>query len=121
MTKQDNAHSPLPWTYEKSRYRREGEYDCAIGQDGWLIAECFGRLTENTGDKIETRTENAVANAAFIVEACNSYYQNKTLISELEGVLEQAKRYITGEDVLYRAAMLKNIDAALSKAKGAAQ
>ena len=76
----ERKHSPLPWGFKGSLHLTDGENDSAITQDSGVIAECFGRISED-------RTEDALANAAFIVTACNAHY-----------ILVRALKDIAGED-----------------------
>lgn len=67
------SHTPTPWSRtEPVRAIKDGPdaYDTAIvvtieGKKR-IIAECFGRISENV--YVDSR-----ANAAFIVEACNAH------------------------------------------------
>lgn len=70
MTKQDKAHTELPWTAELQA-ARPCDYYVAKDADGNHVCS-FASLED----------------AAFIVTACNEHYETKALIAELVGVLE---------------------------------
>ncbi len=58
-TQPESGHTPPPWHAEDDR---------VVFGSGFLVAECYG------GSTMES-----IANAAFIVEAVNSYDANRAL------------------------------------------
>lgn len=73
-------HSPLPWQMKRAALPVDGEYDFAIyDEPHGVIAEVFGR----SGTSV---FPPAVANAAFIVRACNSHAE---LLAALKALLHE--------------------------------
>jgi len=107
MTKQDKAHTELPWK-TNGRFVNSG-FD--------LVAKA-GPIGCAPPDK------KSSADAAFIVTACNEHYENRALISDLVEALEWIlAEQNTGTDPadIYGTEMWKFARAALSKAKGGEQ
>lgn len=82
-----SEHTPTPWGHKLARTPTDGEYDCgisaAINGRLYCIAEAVGRCAKD----IKLPAE---ANAAFIVEAVNSYASLKAKVEELEAALLMA-------------------------------
>jgi hypothetical protein len=108
MTKQDKAHTELPWT-----------------ELPWVVQE----HGDGTGIVRQAKTNQMVAqavfdDAAFIVTACNEHYENKALISVLCTALEAARPLVdeyqnevaTIDEVGKVELVIMAIDAALRKA-----
>lgn len=83
MANWQTPHTPTPWTFERAKQPTDGEYDYAIGAviDGKrrMIAEVFGRVADDI-------RPNAGLNAAFLVEAVNSYEALEDLASNISGL-----------------------------------
>lgn len=73
-----NEHSPLPWLTESS-WGFGGIQDA----EGDIV---FALAAPRAGEKNHGKI--AQCNDDFILEACNSYYQNKEAIKELVEVLK---------------------------------
>ena len=108
-------HSALPWSKVEHSWEQTSIYDKEKKFVGTLTVS--DDCTEETQDEFEERND---ANAAFIVEACNSFYLQKAAVAELCAVLRLAKAEINLiETDRSSETALEAIDAALSKHKGA--
>lgn len=82
------AHTPLPWHVYKSMFNPKKSFrypgiESIVGES----IVCYGDEGEKeTGIRGES-VEEAAANAAFIVEACNSHAALVSRVAELEGAL----------------------------------
>ncbi|WP_263353311.1 hypothetical protein [Acidicapsa acidisoli] len=111
MTK--SQHTPLPWRAIASEgYRvQNGPYPDGGGNVVIMADAIFG---------------NTVANADFIVAACNSHYELLSAVEHLRGCLEHARKMLAGEvrknsnDVAALADRVKQYDSLIARAKGGA-
>jgi hypothetical protein len=94
------THSATPWVLVEAN-EHHGPYICnAWGGDVcdlYAMSNPLAASVRNGGDSEPVLFRDAEANAAFIVEAVNSYATLKARVAELEGALEtaesEARRY----------------------------
>jgi hypothetical protein len=87
-----SEHTALPWTLHK----REDEEQATLIKH---VGDAQDFLVCQTNVEWRYQQLNG-ANAAFIVEAVNSYYAHKDAIRELVDALKDAERQMTFEDML---------------------
>jgi len=100
---EEHKHTPLPWIFQENR-------------SGMISNDV---VPESGGNTIAAYTGKE--DAAFIVKACNVYYENEAIKAELLAALEVCiDMRKNPEGVSYQAAKsaLAKADAAITRAKG---
>lgn len=88
MKKPFNAHTPLPWIAEEPYGSEVQTKEYETVSSCWY-ADCEGKSITITGVN-KCSMKESDANAAFIVEAANSYYPSREIIEKLVEQLELA-------------------------------
>jgi hypothetical protein len=109
-------HTPLPWVESKLHIASAAE---TFQFDGQPINQRVALAIVNYKQCNEPMQGRPEANTAFIIKACNAYYQNQdtidNLIAAFEPILELAKRKA---DLPAQLGIIVAADKALEKAKG---
>ena len=79
-----NDHTPLPWySSVLTPFENEEGGEISINAEDWTNHTIVNQNIEGP--------EEGTANAAFIVHACNTYYDNAARIQALEGLAKQMR------------------------------
>lgn len=109
-------HSPLPWhvmvgTFGKIKDQRSATI-YATGEELTYVARCDGSQLSFTG-KIDS-----IADAEFIVRACNSHYDLLEACREMQRTLTSNTRQLSGVTRFELSPWLPMLATAIAKAEG---
>lgn len=97
-----NGHTPTPWAAQEFDLEEMGvaiiglRAECPDGPTNGIVAYAALFPTEQDDAESGVTPVRAIANAALIVEAVNSYAALKARIAELEAALQKAASYMPG-------------------------
>ena len=102
-------HTPGPWEvcshahiFTTNGAANADGLRCA-DNDGWQIADCAVGVTSVDGELLDLTAKEQRANAAFIVRACNGWYELIAALRELQANPNDPRAHRTALDAIAKA------------------